>query len=73
MTDRHTSIPHLPGAEVAHRAAARLMEGVRYRRALRALRRLDDRDLDDLDLGRGDLPGLARRHARGEPAFTRQG
>src|SRR3954469_25533426 len=28
------------------------------------LRRLDDRDLDDLDLGRGDLPGLARRHAR---------
>ena len=39
-------------------------EEVRYRRALRALRRLDDRDLDDLDLGRGDLPGLARRHAR---------
>jgi len=65
MTDRHTSIPH--------RAAARLMEEVRYRRALRALRRLDDRDLDDLDLGRGDLPGLARRHARGEPALTRQG
>jgi uncharacterized protein YjiS (DUF1127 family) len=36
----------------------------RHRRALHALRRLDDRDLDDLDLGRGDLPGLARRHAR---------
>ena len=30
----------------------------------RGLRRLDDRDLDDLNLGRGDLPGLARRHAR---------
>ena len=37
---------------------------IRYHRALRELRRLDDRDLDDLDLGRGDLPGLARRHAR---------
>ena len=43
---------------------ARVGEEVRYRRALRELRRLDDRDLDDLDLGRGDLPGLARRHAR---------
>jgi uncharacterized protein YjiS (DUF1127 family) len=39
-------------------------EEVRYRRALHALRRLDDRDLDDLNLGRDDLPGLARRHAR---------
>ena len=39
-------------------------EELRYRRALRELRRLDDRDLDDLNLGRGDLPGLARRHAR---------
>jgi uncharacterized protein YjiS (DUF1127 family) len=36
---------------------------VRYHRALRELRRLDDRDLDDLGLGRADLPGLARRHA----------
>ena len=43
---------------------ARVAEGVRDHRALRELRRLDDRDLDDLDLGRGDLPGLARRHAR---------
>jgi uncharacterized protein YjiS (DUF1127 family) len=42
---------------------------VRYHRALRELRRLDDRDLDDLNLGRGDLPGLARRHAR-EAAAT---
>jgi uncharacterized protein YjiS (DUF1127 family) len=46
------------------RLRARVGEEVRYRRALRVLRRLDDRDLDDLDLGRGDLPGLARRHAR---------
>ncbi len=43
---------------------ARVGEEVSYRRALRELRRLADRDLDDLDLGRGDLPGLARRHAR---------
>ena len=43
---------------------ARVREEVVYLRALRELRRLDDRDLDDLDLGRGDLPGLARRHAR---------
>jgi uncharacterized protein YjiS (DUF1127 family) len=42
---------------------ARVDEELRYRRALRELRRLDDRDLDDLNLGRGDLPGLARRHA----------
>ena len=43
---------------------ARVREEVVYLRALHELRRLDDRDLDDLDLGRGDLPGLARRHAR---------
>src|SRR4051794_24146504 len=43
---------------------ARVGEEVRYHLALRELRRLDDRDLDDLNLGRGDLPGLARAHAR---------
>jgi len=43
---------------------ARIGEEVRYHLALRELRRLDDRDLDDLNLGRGDLPGLARAHAR---------
>jgi hypothetical protein len=31
---------------------------------LGVLARLDDRDLDDLGLGRADLPGIARRHAR---------
>lgn len=36
---------------------------LRYRRALAELNGLDDRDLDDLALGRGDLPFLARRHA----------
>ena len=43
---------------------ARVGEEVRYHQAVRELRRLDDRDLDDLNLGRGDLPGLARTHAR---------
>jgi uncharacterized protein YjiS (DUF1127 family) len=42
-------------------------ERIRYHRALRELRRLDDRDLDDLNLARIDLPELARRHARMEP------
>ena len=74
MADRHTTtIQHLPGAALAHRVVARLAEEVRYHWALHELRRLDDRDLDDLDLGRGDLPGLARRHARGEVVIPRHG
>ena len=35
------------------------------------LRRLDDRDLDDLDLARVDFPELAWRHATGAPPLTR--
>jgi uncharacterized protein YjiS (DUF1127 family) len=38
---------------------------IRYRRALDELHRLDDRDLADLDLARGDFPELAWRHATG--------
>jgi uncharacterized protein YjiS (DUF1127 family) len=45
-------------------ARLRLAEEGRYLRALLELRRLDDRDLDDLALGRADLPGLARSYAR---------
>ena len=45
---------------------------IRYERALRALRQLDDRDLDDLNLGQVDLPELAWRHAIGaEPLQQR--
>jgi uncharacterized protein YjiS (DUF1127 family) len=44
---------------------------IRYRRALNELRRLDDRDLDDLDLARIDFPELAWRHATGAPPLTR--
>ena len=42
----------------------RVGEELRYVQARIVLNRLDDRDLDDLALGRGDLPGLARAHAR---------
>jgi uncharacterized protein YjiS (DUF1127 family) len=38
---------------------------VRYERALRALHRLDERDLDDLGIARVDFPQLAWRHATG--------
>jgi uncharacterized protein YjiS (DUF1127 family) len=48
----------------AKHLGARLGEEIRYRRALRELHQLDDRDLDDLDLARADLPALARQHAK---------
>ncbi len=41
------------------------LEAIRYRRALFALGRLDDRDLDDLGIDRADFPELARHHAMG--------
>jgi uncharacterized protein YjiS (DUF1127 family) len=44
---------------------------VRYHRALRELRRLDDRDLDDLNIARVDFPELARRHATGAEPLAR--
>jgi uncharacterized protein YjiS (DUF1127 family) len=44
---------------------------IRYERALNELRRLDDRDLDDLGLARIDFPALAWRHATGAPPLTR--
>jgi len=47
---------------------------VRYQHALRELRRLDDRDLDDIDVARGDFPELAWRHATGAaPRVRSQG
>jgi hypothetical protein len=38
---------------------------LRYWQAMRELRRLDQRDLDELGLGRVDFPDLAWRHATG--------
>lgn len=50
---------------------ARLGEEIRYLRALSELHKLDQRDLDDLDLVPADLPTLARRHARGLAPLAR--
>ena len=44
---------------------------IRYERALNELHRLDDRDLDDVDIARVDLPELARRHATGAGPLAR--
>ena len=44
---------------------------IRYQRALNELYRLDDRDLDDLDIARIDFPALAWRHATGAEPLTR--
>jgi uncharacterized protein YjiS (DUF1127 family) len=44
---------------------------ISYRRALEELHRLDDRDLDDLNLARADFPALAWRHATGAEPVAR--
>ena len=44
---------------------------IRYELALRELYRLDDRDLDDLGIARGNFPALAWRHATGAEPLTR--
>jgi uncharacterized protein YjiS (DUF1127 family) len=44
---------------------------IRYYRALHELQRLDDRDLDDLDIARVDFPELAWRHAIGAEPLAR--
>ena len=55
----------------AQQLRAPLGEEIRYRRALHELQKLDNRDLDVLDLARADLPALARRHAKGLGPLTR--
>ncbi len=40
-------------------------------RHYRALRQLDDRDLDDIDIARVDFPELAWRHATGAEPLAR--
>lgn len=47
-------------------------ERIRYAQALRELRRLDDRDLDDIDIARADFPALAQRHAIGAAPLVRR-
>ena len=45
-------------------AWSRGTDAIRFRRALRELDRIDDRELEELGIGRGDLPSLAERHVR---------
>ncbi len=54
------------------RLPERLRETVRYQRAVTELRHLDDRDLEDIGVARGQLSALARRHARGMPPLAPQ-
>jgi uncharacterized protein YjiS (DUF1127 family) len=51
--------------KLALRVWTRGMAEIRCRRALRQLHRLDDRDLDDLNLARADLPAPGWRRATG--------
>ena len=44
---------------------------IRYHRALNELHRLDDRDLDDINIARIDFPELAWRHATGAAPLAR--
>ena len=44
---------------------------IRYHRALNELYRLDDRDLDDINIARIDFPELAWRHATGAQPLSR--
>ena len=44
---------------------------IRYHRALNELYRLDDCDLDDINIARIDFPELAWRHATGAAPLSR--
>src|SRR5262245_5328540 len=61
------SVPALLGARSDAGFLGKLVlwarQRIRYERALYELHRLDDRDLDDLGIARGDFPSLAWRHA----------
>ena len=45
---------------------------IRYQRAMKELRSLDDRDLDDIDIAREDFRDLAWRHSVGLPPLARR-
>ena len=66
-----TAIPARPAAteRLFGRLRAVLAEALArraaYLEALRDLEALDQRELDDLGIGRGELPALAREAARG--------
>ncbi len=49
----------------------RARQQIHYHRALHELSRLDDRDLDDINIARADFPELAWRHATGAEPLAR--
>ena len=63
-SDRLAGTPEGNVAGLVGRITRYVRTSYRYRRALWELNSLDDRDLDDLALGRGDLPGLAWKHVQ---------
>ena len=48
---------------LTHRLGAWFDEQRRYHETLRELRRLDDRELDDIGIARRDIPSIARKSA----------
>jgi uncharacterized protein YjiS (DUF1127 family) len=60
-----------PRIAAAKGAFGKLAAWLCYQRALHELRRLDDRDLDDIGIGRVDFPALAWRHATGAAPLLR--
>jgi hypothetical protein len=60
-----------PALGWARQVRVRLDEKLRYRRALHELHRPDDRELDDLDLARANMPALAWRHVHGREPLVR--
>lgn len=68
-------VPHTPpfGGEASLLGRLVLLgrRQLRYWRALHELRRLDNRDLDELEVGRADFPALAWRHALGAEPLQR--
>lgn len=65
----------LAEADTPSGALGRLAEGLRtrsrYRRALRELNGLDQRELDELGIDSADFPALAQRHVSGQPPLMR--
>ena len=71
-----SSVRDVPAVDAEGGVPGKLMrwirQQIRYNQAMRELHRLDDRDLDDLNLARVDFPELAWRHATGAAPLVRR-
>jgi uncharacterized protein YjiS (DUF1127 family) len=64
----------IAGASPGDNALVRwVREQVSYLRSMEALKRLDQRTLDDIGISPDQFPMLARRHAQGLPPLVRAG